>query len=71
MSFLAEYDALPVDDPRPRAAMVVRWLRADWRGLFAELRAARPVFPNPVFTMVTRATDVASVGLSNLQKAKT
>ncbi|WP_033921078.1 cytochrome P450 [Sphingomonas sp. 37zxx] len=61
MSFLAEYDALPADDPRARAALVVRWLRTDWRGLFTELRSTRPVFPNPVFTMVTRATDVLDV----------
>lgn len=61
MSFLADYDGLPAEDARARAGLVVQWLRTDWRGLFAELRAGRPVFPNPVFTMVTRATDVLDV----------
>ena len=36
-------------------------LRQDWRALFAELRADRPVLPLPIFTMVSRWTDVVDV----------
>lgn len=61
MGFLAEYDAVPETDTAGRVAVVVRWLRGAWREMFAELRAERPVFANPVFVMVTRATDVLDV----------
>lgn len=61
MTFLAEYDALAPDDLSGRAAVVVKWLRSDWRGMFADLRANRPVLTTPLFTMVTRATDVIDV----------
>lgn len=61
MRFLSEYDALPPDDLSGRAALLIRWLRSDWRGLFSNLRSDRPVLVSPLFTMVTRATDVLDV----------
>lgn len=42
-------------------AMVAGWIRGDWRGLFAELRAECPVFVTPVFTLVTKFADVQEV----------
>jgi cytochrome P450 len=61
MTFLSEYDSLRQDDLSGRAAVVVKWLRSDWRGMFSDLRANRPVLATPLFTMVTRATDVIDV----------
>ncbi len=61
MSFLSEYDALAETDVGARVALLIKWLRADWRGMFADLRRNRPVFASPLFTMVTRATDVIDV----------
>ncbi len=60
MSFLAALDALPPNDPA-RFGLFMQRLRADWRALFAELRADRPVLPLPVFTVVSRWTDVVDV----------
>jgi cytochrome P450 len=60
MSFLAALDALPPNDPA-RAGLFMQRLRADWRALFAELRADRPVLPLPIFTVVSRWTDVVDV----------
>ena len=60
MSFLAALDALPAHDPA-RFGLFMQRLRADWRTLFAELRADRPVLPLPVFTVVSRWTDVVDV----------
>ena len=59
--FIEEYEGIPESDPRGRISCVYRWLRADWRGLYAELRERRPVFVNPAFAMVTRHVDVLSV----------
>jgi cytochrome P450 len=60
MSFLAALDALPPGDPA-RFGLFMQRLRADWRTLFAELRADRPVLPLPVFTVVSRWSDVVDV----------
>lgn len=61
MSFLTEYDALPADPPTARIGHIVNNLRGDWRAMYADLRANRPVFETPIFTMVTRATDVLDI----------
>lgn len=61
MSFLTEYDALPADPPAARIGHVVKHLRGDWRAMYADLRDNRPVFETPIFTMVTRATDVLDI----------
>jgi cytochrome P450 len=57
MSFLEALDALPQGDPA-RTGLFFQWLRRDWRGLFAELRTARPILSLPAFTVVTRWADV-------------
>ncbi|WP_347302358.1 cytochrome P450 [Croceibacterium sp. TMG7-5b_MA50] len=59
MGFLQQFDAAA--DPQAKAGVVVDWLRGDWRGMYAELRAERPILPTPLFTFVTRATDVLDV----------
>lgn len=41
--------------------MVAGWIRGDWRGLFAELRAHCPVFVTPAYTLVTKFADVHEV----------
>jgi cytochrome P450 len=61
MSFLAEYNAIPATEPRLRISCCYKWLRTDWRGMFAELRKDSPVFVNPAFAMVTRHADVIDV----------
>ncbi len=59
MSFLEEFDA--VSDPAAKVGTVIKWLRTDWRGMYAQMREERPIVPTPAFTFVTRATDVLDV----------
>ena len=47
MPFLEALDALPADD-RARTELFYQWLRRDWRALFGELRANRPVLTCPL-----------------------
>ncbi|MFC3986069.1 cytochrome P450 [Streptosporangium jomthongense] len=61
---LRRYDETLADDPVSALALVLRWLRADWRDFLAELREHRPVLVTPAFTVVTRYADVVEV-LSN------
>ena len=58
MAFLEEYDLLPAEQVQERMGLFFAHLRADWRSLFAELREKRPVFDLPLFTVVSRWTDV-------------
>src|SRR6266496_5171576 len=58
MAFLEELDSLPADQPQARMGLFLGHLRADWRGLFAELREKRPVLDLPLFLVVSRWTDV-------------
>ncbi|MDX6741257.1 cytochrome P450 [Actinocorallia sp. A-T 12471] len=59
--YLAKYDALQQSDPGAALALLAGWLRTDWRPLFAELRARRPVLVTPAFALVTRFADVTEV----------
>ncbi|MFB4308155.1 cytochrome P450 [Actinomadura sp. GTD37] len=59
--YLAAYDALSRVDPPAAPARLAGWLRTEWRNLFAELRADRPVLATPAFTLVTRHADVIEV----------
>ncbi|MCD0449601.1 cytochrome P450 [Actinocorallia sp. API 0066] len=59
--YLAQYDALQQTDPAAALGLLTGWLRTDWRPLFAELRARRPVLATPAFTLVTRFGDVTEV----------
>ena len=59
MGFLQEFDALA--DPAAKVSTVIKWLRTDWRGMYAEMREERPILATPAFTFVTRATDVLDV----------
>lgn len=56
MGFLAEFDAAA--GPQAQAAVLIAWLRGRWPDMFEELRAHRPVLQTPLFTLVTRASDV-------------
>lgn len=57
MAFLDALDALSAGDPA-RTGLFYQWLRADWRALFGELRADRPILSLPSFTVVARWADV-------------
>jgi cytochrome P450 len=60
MTYLEQYDALG-EDTAAKVGLVNRWLRTEWRPFFAELRAERPVFRTPAYTMVMRYPDVTEV----------
>jgi len=64
MEFLDEYDSVPKDRPDEQVKTIFRWLRLNWRGMYADLRKNRPVFPGPTFTMITRWSDV-NLALTN------
>jgi cytochrome P450 len=59
--YLTKYHRVASHDPMRGAAMVAGWIRGDWRGLFAELRADCPIFVTPAYTLVTRYPDVHEV----------
>ncbi len=61
MGFLAEFDAVAAQNPAASAGVFIKWLRSDWQAMYAELRRDRPVLPTPLFTLVTRATDVLDI----------
>ena len=63
MSYLAEYDSIPVFNSSKRIQTVSDWIRrrADVRAFFAELRERRPIFFTPAFTFVTKYEDVLEV----------
>ena len=43
MAFLEELAAAAAQDPKAASAVFVKWLRTDWRSMYAELRAAKPI----------------------------
>ncbi|RAY11000.1 cytochrome P450 [Actinomadura craniellae] len=59
--YLARYEAAAARDPMAGLGLLAGWLRAEWRPLFAELRAHRPVLVTPAFTVVTRFADVTEM----------
>ncbi|TDD82675.1 cytochrome P450 [Actinomadura rubrisoli] len=59
--YLDKYEAAAEEDPMGALALLTGWLRTDWRPLFAELRARRPVLVTPGFVIVTRFAEVAEV----------
>lgn len=59
--YLEQYDETASRDPMRAAMTVMGWVREDWRGLFAELRAERPIFVTPAFALVTKFADVTEV----------
>jgi len=61
MEFLEGYDAISANDIEGQKRHLIGWLRGNWRKMYAELREYRPVFKTPLFTMVTRATDVSDI----------
>jgi cytochrome P450 len=61
MSFLSDYDAIPPSNPQAQVGLVFQWLKSNWRGMFQELRATRPVFATPAFTLVSRWGDAIQV----------
>ena len=61
MPFLDALDALPTDDVAGRTGLFFQTLHADWRSLFAELRASRPVLTLPTMTVLARWADVVDM----------
>ncbi|MDL4775243.1 MULTISPECIES: cytochrome P450 [Thermomonosporaceae] len=59
--YLDRYETAAERDPLQGLGLLAGWLRAEWRSLFAELRARRPILRTPAFTLVTRFPDVAEV----------
>ncbi len=59
MGFLEEFDA--AGDPSAKVGTVIKWLRGEWRAMYAEMREQRPILATPILTFVTRATDVLDV----------
>ncbi|GAA5037531.1 cytochrome P450 [Thermocatellispora tengchongensis] len=62
--YLDTYEEALARDPARAPGLVQEWMRGEWRTLFAELRARRPILVTPAFTVVTRFPDVVEV-LSN------
>lgn len=60
-AYLTEYSRVAAREPVRASGMVAGWIRGDWRGLFAELRAERPVLVTPAFTLITKFADVHEV----------
>ncbi|MGJ6966612.1 cytochrome P450 [Streptosporangium sp. G11] len=58
MSFLDRYESAA---EKRRPALVVSWIRTEWRAFFAELRECRPIMHTPLLTLVTRFPDVIEV----------
>ena len=61
MPFLDALDALPADDAASRTGLFFQALHNDWRALFAELRASRPVLTLPGMTVLARWADVVDM----------
>jgi cytochrome P450 len=61
MSFLDSLDALPADDTASRKGLFFQQLHGDWRSLFAELRARRPVLQLPGLVVLAGWADVIDV----------
>ncbi|WP_299844913.1 cytochrome P450 [uncultured Jannaschia sp.] len=59
MAFLEELAT--AQSPEASGAVFVKWLRTDWRTMYSELRAAKPILQIPSLTLVTRATDVLDI----------
>lgn len=59
--YLTKYGLAASHDPLRASGMVAGWIRGDWRGLFAELRAEEPVFVTSAFTLITKFADVREV----------
>ncbi|MFC5749816.1 cytochrome P450 [Actinomadura rugatobispora] len=59
--YVDRYEAAAEGDPLQALALLAGWLRTEWRPLFAELRARRPILSTPAFTVVTRFSDVSEV----------
>jgi cytochrome P450 len=59
MSFLETFDS--TTDPAAQMAQFFTALHTDWRALFAELRANRPVLDLPAMTVVSRWADVVEM----------
>ncbi len=61
MPFLDTFDALPATDAARRTGLFFQCLHNDWRSLFAELRARRPVLTLPTMTVLARWADVVDM----------
>ncbi|MFI5782824.1 cytochrome P450 [Nocardia sp. NPDC051570] len=56
--YLDRYDAAAAPD---QVQLIQKWILTDSQGLFAELRAHRPILVTPAFTLVTKFDDVTEV----------
>ncbi|GBF79473.1 cytochrome P450 [Aphanothece sacrum] len=60
-SYLERYDRIPAENVADKVAVVNQGVWTDWTGLFKELRANRPIFITPKFTLVSLFPDVQEV----------
>ena len=61
MAYLQQIDQVPSERVDERLSLVNRWIRSEWRGLFAELRERRPIFRVGKIVLVSRYSDVVEV----------
>lgn len=61
MSYLEQYDSIPIEQAAEKVQLASGWIRTDWRPFFKELREKRPIFPTPAFTFVTQFKDVQEI----------
>jgi cytochrome P450 len=61
MSFLEEYDAIDPGQPQQQMGLFGKYTLMDPGGMFAELRAHRPIFVMPAATLATRFVDVQEI----------
>lgn len=61
MTYLEQYDSVPNDRPQDKVALITRWIAAEWRPFYEELRENRPILATPGPTLVTRFHDVQEV----------
>ncbi len=60
-SYLDTYDSIPAEKVADKVNLVNKGVWTDWTGLFKELRANRPIFITPKFTLVSLFPDVQEV----------
>ena len=61
MSFIDDYEAVPQSDVGARVGLFFQALAVDWAGLFADLRARRPILDIGAFMVVARWADVIDI----------
>jgi cytochrome P450 len=61
LSYLQRYDSIPAENVADKVKLINQGIYTDWQGLFKELRANRPIFITPKYTLVSLFPDVQEV----------